>query len=199
MLAFAAAVFLLIITPGPGVLSAAGVGAAYGGRAGLIYIVGLFAGTNMVALAVIFGLAAVLELYPLLRTLLFGISALFLLWIAAKVALAGARIAFLESPRPPGFLGGIALQAVNPKAYAVNTTLFAGFAFWPANLVAETVAKLVIVNALWIPIHLAWLGAGLWLHRLDLSHRVQRAINVTMALAMLAVVALAAWPSLRLG
>ena len=30
MLTFALAVFLLIITPGPGVLSLAGVGAAYG-------------------------------------------------------------------------------------------------------------------------------------------------------------------------
>ena len=35
MLTFAAAVFLLIVTPGPGVLSTAGVGAAYGFRAGL--------------------------------------------------------------------------------------------------------------------------------------------------------------------
>ena len=35
MLTFAAAVFFLIVTPGPGVLSAAGVGAAYGFRSGL--------------------------------------------------------------------------------------------------------------------------------------------------------------------
>ncbi|MEC8551875.1 MAG: LysE family translocator, partial [Pseudomonadota bacterium] len=32
MLTFAAAVFLLIVTPGPGVLSTAGVGAAFGWR-----------------------------------------------------------------------------------------------------------------------------------------------------------------------
>ncbi|MEP4336194.1 MAG: LysE family translocator, partial [Roseobacter sp.] len=44
MLTFAAAVFFLIITPGPGVLSAAGVGAAYGMRSGLRYVLGLFIG-----------------------------------------------------------------------------------------------------------------------------------------------------------
>ena len=38
MLTFAAAVFLLIITPGPGVLSTAGVGAAFGWRKGLFYL-----------------------------------------------------------------------------------------------------------------------------------------------------------------
>ncbi|MGB0853473.1 MAG: LysE family translocator, partial [Pikeienuella sp.] len=34
MLTFAAAVFFLLITPGPGVLSLAGVGASFGYRAG---------------------------------------------------------------------------------------------------------------------------------------------------------------------
>ncbi|MEM8839697.1 MAG: LysE family translocator, partial [Pseudomonadota bacterium] len=40
MLFFAAAVFGLIITPGPGVLSTAGVGSAYGFRPGARYIAG---------------------------------------------------------------------------------------------------------------------------------------------------------------
>ncbi|HEC70944.1 MAG TPA: LysE family translocator, partial [Roseobacter sp.] len=40
MLQFALAVFFLIVTPGPGVLSTAGVGAAFGFRAGLAYVVG---------------------------------------------------------------------------------------------------------------------------------------------------------------
>ena len=46
MLTFALAVFLLIITPGPGVLSTAGVGAAYGFQPGLRYVMGLFIGTT---------------------------------------------------------------------------------------------------------------------------------------------------------
>jgi threonine/homoserine/homoserine lactone efflux protein len=38
MLTFTLVVFLLIITPGPGVLSLAGVGAAYGWRQGFWYL-----------------------------------------------------------------------------------------------------------------------------------------------------------------
>jgi threonine/homoserine/homoserine lactone efflux protein len=192
MLSFAAAVFFLIVTPGPGVLSTAGVGSGFGFRAGLAYVGGLFLGTNLVALAVASGMAAALLALPFVRTVLVYASAAYLLYLAARIALAGSRIAFIEARRAPGFLNGVALQAINPKAYAVNTALFSGFAFWPESLVTETALKFLILNAIWIPIHLAWLAAGVMLHRLDLPNHTQFAINIAMALLMLAVVALAA-------
>ncbi len=192
MLSFAAAVFFLIITPGPGVLSTAGVGSAFGFRAGLAYVGGLFLGTNLVALAVVSGLAAALLAVPLLHGALFYASVAYLLYLAARIALAGSRIAFIEARRSPGFLAGVALQAINPKAYAVNTALFSGFAFWPESLATEVALKFLILNIIWVPVHLAWLAAGVTLRRLDLAPRAQSAINIAMALAMLAVVALAA-------
>ena len=39
MLVFATVSFLMFVTPGPGVLSLAGVGAAFGWRQGLLYTV----------------------------------------------------------------------------------------------------------------------------------------------------------------
>lgn len=192
MLTFAAAVFFLIITPGPGVLSTAGVGAAFGARAGSLYVGGLFIGTNLVCLAVVSGLTAALLADDRLRTLLFAASILYLAYLALRIALAGSRIAFIERAAPPGIAGGILLQAVNPKAYAVNTALFTGFNFLPQNYPLEIALKLLIANAIWIPIHFAWLWAGIALRRMNLAHRTQRAINIAMALSMLAVVALAA-------
>lgn len=192
MLTFAAAVFFLIITPGPGVLSTAGVGAAFGARAGTRYVAGLFVGTNLVCLAVVSGLTAVLLADARLRTILFFASILYLSYLALKIALAGSKIAFIERQSPPGVFGGIALQAINPKAYAVNTALFTGFGFMPDNYPVEIALKFMIVNAIWIPIHFAWLWLGITLRRMNLPHRTQRAINVAMALSMLLVVALAA-------
>ena len=191
MLTFAAAVFLLIATPGPGVLSAAGVGAAYGFRVGLRYLAGLFVGTNLVAAAVISGLAAAVLALPAVRTVLMVASVAYLVYLAARIAFAGTRIAFIEAEGAPGVGAGILLQAINPKAYAVNTALFSGFAFNPGHLVAETAAKLVIVNLIWIPLHLCWLWAGAAMHRLNLAPRTQRAVNFGMAAAMLGVVGLA--------
>ena len=119
MLQYAAAVFFLIVTPGPGVLSAAGVGAGFGFRAGLAYLGVLFVGSNMVGLA-------------------------------------------------------------------VDT------AFMIRNFSAISVTGASGMNAIWVPIHLAWLAMGVTLRRLDLPPRIQSAINVAMAVSMLAVVALAA-------
>lgn len=191
MLAFASAVFLLIITPGPGVLSTAGVGSAFGYASGMRYLIGLFIGTNVVALAVISGLAGIMLSLPVLRQVLLVVSALYLGYLAFKIATAGSRIAFIEARSPPGLFNGIALQIINPKAYAVNTTLFSGFAYASQQPVFETVSKLVIVNIIWIPIHILWLAAGVNLKRLAINPSTQRAINIAMALSMLGVVALA--------
>lgn len=195
MLTFAAAVLLLIATPGPGVLSTAGMGAAWGFRPALRYVAGLWLGNNLVALAVISGVAAIVLGMPAVRWVLLVASVCYLLWMAARIALAGSRIAFIEARRPPGAVAGLMLQAINPKAYAVNATLFTGFAYAPENLAFETLSKLVVFNLIWIPIHLAWLWAGVALERLNLGARHQFHVNVVMALAMLAVVVLALWSS----
>lgn len=191
MLTFAAAVFFLIVTPGPGVLSLAGVGAAFGFRDGFRYLTGLFIGTNIVCLGVITGLAAVVLAEPALRTVFYVISVGYLLWLAFRIAFAGSKVAFIERTEPPGVRGGVLLQAVNPKAYAVNTALFSAFAFLPDYPAWEVAIKLVILNALWIAIHVFWLWLGVSLRKLDLAPKTQRAINIVMACSMLIVVALA--------
>ncbi len=192
MLTFAVAVLLLIITPGPGVLSLAGVGSAFGYAHGFRYLVGLFIGTNLVCLGVISGVAAIVLAEPGLRVVLTLISVGYLLWLALRIAFAGTRISFIERTQPPGIRGGLLLQAVNPKAYVVNTTLFSGFAFMADRPAVEMAIKLVILNILWLCIHVSWLWLGVTLRRMNLSPAAQRAINIAMAAAMLGVVALAA-------
>ncbi|MDJ0628193.1 MAG: LysE family translocator [Rhodobacter sp.] len=192
MLEFIAATFLLIITPGPGVMSTAGMGAAYGFRPGLRYVLGLLLGQLVVIALVVSGLAAVILANPAIRTVLFAASTCYLLYLATRIAFAGTRIRFIEAQRKPGVMAGLLLQPINPKAYVVNTTLFSGFVMFPDAYWTEVAVKLVVLNLIWIPIHLAWLYAGVMLERLDLPARTHRAINVAMALAMLGVVALAA-------
>lgn len=192
MTAFSFAVFLLLITPGPGVLSIAGVGAAFGSRPAWRYFIGLFIGSNFVAILVVSGLAALLLANPTVRTVLLILSACYLLYLASRIAFAGTKVAFIEAKGKPGVFNGILLQAINPKAYAVNTTLFFGFAFMPEALLTETLIKFLIINIIWVPIHLLWLFAGVTLRRLDLAPKVQFRINLAMAAAMVGVVALAA-------
>ncbi|MEM6942393.1 MAG: LysE family translocator [Pseudomonadota bacterium] len=190
MLEFAAAVFFLLATPGPGVLSIAGVGSGFGYRAGIAYGAGLCVGNSLVALLVVSGLAAAALAVPGLREVLLGASVLYLCYLAARIAFAGSRVAFIEAERAPGFLNGLALQPINPKAYAVNTTFFSGFAFMGGGG-TEIALKFLIMNLIWVPIHFTWLWVGVTLRRMELAPGMNRAINAAMALSMLVVVGLA--------
>ena len=192
MIEFAAAVFFLILTPGPGVLSAAGVGAGFGFRAGFGYVFGLFLGNNIVASLVISGLAAILLGYEPLRLLLMGISTAYLFYLAMRIGFAGAEIGFIAAKHNPGARDGIILQLVNPKAYAVSTALFTSFAFYPENFTIEIVIKLLIFNAIWVPLHLLWLYAGVRVHQLSLTPQQTRWVNIAMAVSLAAVVLLSA-------
>ena len=193
MLTFAAAVFFLLITPGPGVLTTAGVGSGFGYAAGLRFLAGLFIGTNLVAAAVVTGLAAIVLAEPAIRIAATWASVAFFVYLAARIALSGAKIGFMEAASAPGFVNGVLLQFINPKAYAVNTTLFFGFPFLAEAPAWEVALKFIIVNAIWIPVHLIWLWAGVSLKRMNLAPGLQRGINIAMAVSLLIVVGLAAW------
>ncbi len=193
MLNFAAAVFFLIITPGPGVLSAAGVSAAYGFRAGWRYILGLAIGNNLVALTVISGLAALILAYPAIRTGLLFVSTAYLIYLAARIALADSKIGFITAQGQPGIKEGFLLQPINPKAYAVSTFIFSGFPIYEGSYATEAGIKLLIFNAIWFPLHILWVWFGVAIRKLELPAKTQRAINFAMATSMLIVVGLALW------
>jgi threonine/homoserine/homoserine lactone efflux protein len=180
----------MFITPGPGVMSLAGVGAAFGWRQGLSYMAGLFTGNIFVSLAVITGLAAIILAEPIVRTILLFCSVGYLGYLALRIALAGSKIAFIEVINGPRFLSGLTLQFVNPKAYAVHTTFFTGFAFYPNNFAIELGLKLVIMNFVWILLHAFWLYAGYKFHELNLSTKLQRWLNIFMAACLCLVIGL---------
>jgi threonine/homoserine/homoserine lactone efflux protein len=191
MIEFVIAVFFLLITPGPGVLTTAGIGAAFGFRAGFAFLAGLCIGGFITMMLVIAGVGAVVLAVPSLRVVLLIASVGYLVYLAFRIASAGAEVGFSPAKSPLGFTNGLLLQFINPKAYVVATTLFSGFGFMPDAPVWEIIIKVLLVNAIWIPVHLTWLGFGTTLGALNLSGGVQRVINIAMAASMLIVVGVA--------
>ena len=196
MISFALAVLLLLVTPGPGVLSLAGVGAAFGWPRGIGYLSGLFIGNNLVCIAVISGLATVILANPSIRMTLLIISTAYLGYLAFRITFSGTKIAFIQMPKP-GLGTGTTIQLINPKAYAVHITLFSGFAFYPNDFFIETAIKLLIANVIWILIHFIWLYLGVKINQLELPEKTQRIINGFMAICLLAVVGLSVWSIIR--
>lgn len=196
MIEFIIAVFFLLITPGPGVLTTAGIGAAFGYRAGFGFVGGLMLGGFINMMLVVSGIAALVLAVPALRSVLFLVSVGYLTYLAWRIASTGSKIGFSAAEKPLGFFNGLTLQFINPKAYVVGTALFSGFAFLPEAPFWEVVIKLLVFNIIWLPVHLIWLSAGARLGSLNLSRATQRNINVGMAASLMIVVGVAVVSSL---
>ena len=182
--------FLMMVTPGPGVLSLAGVGAGFGWRVGIMYLIGLFLGTNGVALLVVLGFKQFLfEIDGVELTFLF-LSLSYLSFLSWRIATSDNKTGFKQSFKSPKLYEGVFLQFVNPKAYVVQGHLFIvlSLGILPYNL--EIITKFIIVNSIWIPIHFLWLWLGISLKKWSLASNKQVWVNRSMGLALFAVVIL---------
>ena len=193
MLTFTIAIFLMIITPGPGVLSLAATGSGFGWKAGVLYLAGLFIGTNTVLVFVVTGFKGFLFEIPWVEPVFLIISLSYLIWIAWRIASAGNEIKFKKSKNEPTFFEAIFLQIINPKAYLVNGILFAGFPLKNFSLQQEILIKALIINLVWIPVHFFWLWLGIKLRQWGLNKGKQAIVNKVMAFCLLVVIGLAAF------
>jgi len=141
------------------------------------------------------GLAAIVFSVPYIQDTFIFASLSYLLYLAFRIATSGARIAFIETNKPLGFMNGLTLSVINPKAYAVGTTIFSGFPILPNNPVAESALKIIILASISIPVHFILLYAGASLKKLGLRGSTMSIINILMALSMLSVVSLALYSS----
>ena len=192
MITFAIAFFIMIITPGPAVLSLAGTGAGFGWRPGVFYLLGLFIGTNTVMIFVITGLKGILFEVPYVEPAFLTISLTYLTWIAWRISFSQNKTTIKKSKKAPSFLEAIFLQLINPKAYIVNGVLFAGFPIETFTLQKEIISKIIIINLVWIPVHFFWLWLGIKLRSWGLESGKQKTVNKLMGLSLLIVIILAA-------
>ena len=182
--------FLMMITPGPGVLSLAGVGAGFGWRVGIMYLIGLFLGTNGVALFVVLGFKQFLFNIDGVELTFLFLSLSYLSFLSWRIATSDNKTGFKQSFKSPKLYEGVFLQFVNPKAYVVQGHLFVvlSLGILPYNL--EIITKFIIVNSIWIPIHFFWLWLGISLKKWSLASNKQIWVNRGMGLALFAVVVL---------
>ena len=184
--------FLMMVTPGPGVLSLAGVGAGFGWKVGMMYLIGLFFGTNGVALLVVLGFKQFLFEIDGVEITFLLISLSYLSFLSWRIATSDNKTGFKQSLKAPRLYEGIFLQFVNPKAYVVQGHLFVVLSLGMASYSNEIIVKFIIVNSIWIPIHLLWLWLGISLKKWSLAVNKQIWVNRGMGLALFAVVVLSA-------
>jgi threonine/homoserine/homoserine lactone efflux protein len=174
------------ITPGPNNTMILASGLNYGFVRSLPHLFGICCGFAFMIFATGMGLHAVFEQVPVLQVILKYAGALYLLWLAWKLAhaapMSGEQAAL---SRPMGFFGAAAFQWVNPKAWvmslsALTTYLPPGFGMADAAMLAGVfwVIGIVCVGC--------WALFGVAMRRVLQEPRAVRVFNLLMALALVA-------------
>jgi threonine/homoserine/homoserine lactone efflux protein len=197
---YAAAPWSLLVTalvvmgsPGPSTLSLVAAALAHGTRASLRYGAGLVVGTATVLLAVATGITAALLAVPALRTVLLIAAPAYLLWLAYRLATAPTLGVGAARAGAPSFAGGIALGALNPKAWLAIGVVFAGSRV-AATPAVDAVAKVLLLAGVIVVVHAAWLAAGGLLLPLLQVPRTARLVNRVLAGLLVVTAVLAVRP-----
>lgn len=192
-LLFALAGFALVtsFTPGPNNLMLMASGANFGFRRSVPHMAGVGLGFGVMVLGVGIGLMRIFDAVPLVADVLTLASALYLGWLAWKVANAAPPAEARAEARPLTFLQAAGFQWVNPKAWTMATgaiTLYAPARDLPS---ISIVAAMFMGAALGSTATWALLGGAIR-GMLDSPRRL-RAFNWSMAALLIATLIPVLW------
>lgn len=180
LIVFAAAGF---ITPGPNTMMVLASGVNFGFQRTIPHILGVMAGTFFLFLAVGLGLNAILLLYPSLKIAIQIVGALYLLYLAGKIATA-AGLSAGSSSRPISFFQAVGIQALNVKLMGLAASVSVNYPiladpYWNVLAVGLTAA---LVNG---PCISAWGQFGVHMRTFLGNRMILRSFNVVLALLII--------------
>ena len=150
-------------TPGPANMALMATGARFGLQRALPFVAGVAIGKQLIIWPIGYGLMEVISGVPWLFTALKFISAGYILWLAWRVAQLRLSPQEIDNTKAPGFLAGLIVHPLNPKAWAM---IVAGFTTFTAPGTPTLEATAVIAACLLtcqVIAHPIWTLAGAWI------------------------------------
>ena len=145
-LSFIPFAFSQVATPGPANMAMMATGARFGFRAAIPFVAGVIFGKQLIIWPIGYGIMEVASQIPLLFEILKFLSALYIIWLAWRVA--NMRLSSGEpSVDAPGFWSGLLVHPLNPKAWAM---ILVGFTNFVENDTTTFYATLYIAASLLI-------------------------------------------------
>ena len=192
LVAFALFAFVSSITPGPNNLMLLASGMNFGFRASMPHMLGISGGFFILLLAVGFGLGEVFARYPITYAVMKWAGAIYLVYLAWRIANAGAvddpsegAASNAIKPTPLSFAGAALFQWVNPKAWVMAASTFSIY-LPPASGWAMVLAFSALFAAINLPCVSCWTLFGSKLKRWLKDPRYARVFNIVMAVLLLA-------------
>ena len=181
--------FVAAVTPGPNNVVLWGIGLRFGYRAAIPYLLGIPLGVGLMILGAAAGLGALINAVPALGIGLKVVGSVYLLYLAWQVV-GIASVEEADVATAPGFGQSVAFQFVNPKAWFFVLSAVAAFRPAGMDLIASALLMALVTMAVIIPSAGLWAVGGDALSRFVRSPRARRAVNVALAIVLVAMVVL---------
>jgi threonine/homoserine/homoserine lactone efflux protein len=179
-LAFFVFAVVAAITPGPSNLILTSTGAAVGVLRGLPSLCGVAIGMGLMMFLVAFGLGSLVLSSTLLLVVLKWCGVGFLLWLAWKIATAGANNA-AAGKNHIGFWQAAVFQWVNPKSWLVSASAVGTYLQAAAGgAFAQALAFGLLFVLAALPSCFIWLAFGATVQRVLHTERAVRRFNIAM-------------------
>ncbi|MDE0752661.1 MAG: LysE family translocator [Planktomarina sp.] len=174
-------------TPGPANMALLATGAGYGLRRALPFVAGVVVGKQLIIWPLGFGLMQLADSWPVVFSVMKYISAAYIIYLAWRVA--NMRLKVNKSVgSPPGFVAGLVVHPLNPKAWGMITTAFTSFVIAGAGTFAATFSVAVVLLSCQMLLHPLWAGAGQLIANTIQGTRAERVVFVTLALLTIVTV-----------
>ena len=146
-------------TPGPANMVLLSTGAKYGLKRAFPFVLGVILGKQLIIWPIGFGLIGVLSDMPIIFSILKIISAAYIIWLSYKIA--NLRLDIKElTGTPPGFIAGLIVHPLNPKAWGMIITGYTSFISQEMTIFTAILTISIILFLTQIILHPFWCWGG---------------------------------------
>jgi threonine/homoserine/homoserine lactone efflux protein len=168
-------------TPGPNVIMVTASAANFGFGRTIPQVLGITLGFGCMIMAAGLGLAGLVQAEPRLHAVLRYGGGAYLLYLAWRIARAGAGKSAAARAKPFGLFEAVLFTWVNPKAWVMAVGALATFTSAGGDLLFETMVITSVLAATCFASAVTWAGFGAAIGRFLRRPRARLAFNWSMA------------------
>jgi threonine/homoserine/homoserine lactone efflux protein len=177
--------FVSAITPGPNNLMLLASGVNFGFQRTIPHMMGVDLGFALMVGLVGVGLDVAFSRFPALLPAMRYAGAAYMLWLAARLALAGPIGDAEQRGSPLSFLAAAAFQWINPKAWAIAVSALTAYAV-SEDYTRSVAIVAVVFGLVTAPCIALWVLFGTAMRRVLSNPRFVRPFNIAMAALLIA-------------
>ncbi|WP_317057879.1 LysE family translocator [Roseovarius rhodophyticola] len=185
--------FITVITPGPNNLMLMASGANFGFRRTVPHMLGIGLGFPSMIFLVGLGIMQIFDMWEPSYTILKGLSVIYLLYLAWKIANAAPPENAQSKGSPLTFLQAAAFQWVNPKAWSMALSAITLYA------TSRDLQAILWVSGAYVAMSTvsttSWTTLGQQMRRFLNSPTRLRVFNIVMATLLVATLIPVLWPA----